>query len=158
MPTIKTYDPIIAILRSKLLADNELSTWSGWTNAGAPDIYPSYLSFVENANYPSLTICREDGITLKNRTGYQSLTYYIHGWFKQSNSATIADNPVDDAGFLLNKVIDILDVHPIYGQRIPEFAMCRLKNSKCPLYDEETRTTYFMSEWLIKANKNLMYT
>ena len=106
MPTIKTYDPIIAILRSKLLADNELSTWSGWTNAGAPDIYPAYLSFVENANYPSLTICREDGITLKNRTGYQSLTYYIHGWFKQSDSAIIADNPVDDAGFLLNKVIE----------------------------------------------------
>ena len=99
---------------SKLLADNELSTWAGWTNAGAPDIYPAYLSFVESANYPSLTICREDVITLKNRTGYQSLTYYIHGWFKQPDSATIAGNPVDDAGFLLNKVIDILDVHPIY--------------------------------------------
>jgi hypothetical protein len=155
--TIKNYDPVIAIIRSKLLANSGLTSWSGWTNTGSPDIYPAYISFISNGNYPALTVCREEGETFKNRTGYQGLRYYIHGWFKQSEDSTTADSAVDDAAFMLNTVVDILDVHPILGQQVPQFAMCRLVNSKCPVYDDVTRTTFFMTEWLIKANKNLIY-
>lgn len=154
---IKNYDPIIAILRSTLLANIDLTTWQYWTTSGKPDIYPAHISFYTNPNYPALTICCEDGQTLKNRSGYQELTYYIHGWFKPSTTNITDISAPSKAANLLNIVVDTLDVHPIFGQRIPQFAMCRLVDSRCPVYDEQTRTTFFMSQWLIKANKNLMY-
>lgn len=152
------YDPYIAILRSRLLTNSELASFVGvWSDYSSeirgPAIYPTYLDMVQNPVFPAITICREHGQTLKNRTGYGSLRYYIHGWIKTADGSAAPD----DAGYLLNLVEDTLDVDPTFGNQIQEFAMCRKVDSRCPLYDQETRTTYFMSEWLIKARKSLVY-
>jgi hypothetical protein len=154
--TIKAYDPIITILRSTLLANNELVSGPSWTVANTPDIYPDYIDSVNNPSYPSLTICKNGSETLKNRSGYEEHRYYIHGWVKQATDGRTTDPP-NDIAYLYNLVVATLDVDPILGQRIPQFAMCRKIDGRCPLYDEvDTRTTYFMTEWLIKASKSLM--
>lgn len=155
--TIKAYDPIIDILRSTLLANSELVSGPAWTVVGSPDIYPDYIDSVDNPNYPSLTICKDETKTLPNKTGYQYHLYYIHGWIKQATDGRASDPP-NDVAYLYNLVVDTLDVHPIFGQRVPQFAMCRLFDAKSPRYENGTKTTYFMSEWLIKASKSLMYT
>jgi len=147
---IKQYDPIIAILRSKLLANVELASFIG------QEIYPAYIDSVDNPIYPAITICQESNRTLKNRTGYEENRYYIHGWIKPKDDGNISD-PSSDAAYLHNMIVSILDVDPILGNRVPEFAMCRKVNGKYPLYEKDTRTTYFMTEWLIQASKSLMY-
>ena len=148
---MKQYDPVTAILRNYLINDSNILAWSGWTTAGSPDIYPAYISDVDNPNYPALTICRDYTHTDKERTGYQELRYYIHGWFKQGTTNTYT---VDDVAALNNMVVNVLDVG--FRFKIKEFAVCRQIDGKCPLTDLNTRTTYFMTQWLIKANKNLM--
>lgn len=153
---IKQYDPIIAILRSQLLANSELASFIGtWSINGYTGnaIYPAYIDSVSNPVYPAITIYREFSRTLKNRTGYEELRYYIHGWIKPEDGSAAPD----DAAYLHNLIIATLDTDPIFGCKVPEFAMCRKVNSKCPLYDTDTRTTYFMTEWLIQANKSLIY-
>ncbi|WP_196607430.1 hypothetical protein [Pectinatus frisingensis] len=153
---MKQYDVITAILRSYLINDSNILAWDGWTTAGQPDIYPAYITYYDNPNYPAITICRDYGLTDKQRTGYQELRYYVHGWFKpQSADDTRAFN-TNDCAALYNMVVNALDVSPIFGYKIKEFAMCRMIDSQLPLYESDTRTTYFMTQWLIKANKNLM--
>lgn len=154
---MKQYDAITDILRSYLIQDSNILAWDGWTVAGTPDIYPAYITSYDNPNCPSLTICRDTGRTDKQRTGYQTLKYYIHGWFKPMSADATRAFSVDDCSALYNMVVNALDVSPIYGWKIKEFAMCRMIDSQVPLYYEATRTTYFMTQWLIKANKNLMY-
>jgi len=146
---IKPYDPIIAILRNHLLANAELVNFIGQS------IHPTYINSVANPMYPAITICQEFNRTLKNRTGYEENRYYIHGWIKSDDSTGASP---DDVAYMHNLVVATLDVHPILGNRVPEFAMCRKVYGKCPLYEKETRTTYFMTEWLIQASKSLMYT
>jgi hypothetical protein len=155
--TIKSYDPIIAILRNTLLANSELVSGPAWAVTGEPDIYPDYIDSVDNPNYPSLTICKNESETLKNRSGYEEHRYYIHGWVKQSTNGTASDPP-NDIAYLYNLVVATLDVDPILGQQVSQFAMCRKVDGKSPLYLSDTRTTYFMTEWLIKASKSLMRT
>jgi hypothetical protein len=151
---IKRYDPIIAILRSHLLANTELASFIGeWSIDGVtgPAIYPEYIDSVVNPVFPAITICQEYNQTLKNRTGYEQNRYYIHGWVKPGQ------NPApDDAAYLHNLVVSILDVDPVKGKQVPEFALCRKVDGRCPLYDKETRTTFFMTEWLIYASKSLI--
>lgn len=153
--SLKTYDPIIAILRSHLLANSELAsfigTWSDIDYTGQA-VYPSYINMVSNPVFPALTICQEFSETHKNRTGYGENRYYIHGWIKPTDGSAAPD----EAAYLYNLVVDTLDVDPTFGNRIPEFAMCRKINGKLPLYEDETRTTYFMTEWLIKAKKSIV--
>lgn len=145
---IKQYDPIIAILYAKLSGNAELKGVLGEWATGCPAIYPQYIDAVTNPVYPSITICRNRGSTLPNRTGYAKQRYYIHGWSKAGP---------DEVAYMLNLVTDILDIHPIYGERIPELASCRKADDSCPLYDKETQTYYFMSDWLIQSKKALMY-
>ncbi|MDF2563680.1 MAG: hypothetical protein K0Q53_75 [Massilibacillus sp.] len=150
---IKAYDPIIEILRNHLLSNSELASFVTYTDSdGNPDqaIYPSYMDEVENPVYPSITICMDNGKTLKNRTGYEEKWYYIHGWSK---------NSPDEVAYLKNLVIDILDYDPIRGNKVPEFAMIRnVSPTKCPLYDGTVRTHYMITSWLIHAKKSLINT
>lgn len=141
MAQIKQYDPITAAIRSKLIGDTRMTV---------SNIYPVYLSFIENATYPCLTICRDYGMTVKNRTGYQTVYYYIHGWFRPSTTA--ANAPVSQAAALMNLTIDILDI-----DKVSDFASIRLIDSVCPLYEKDTRTTYFMTRYKIVVSKNIMY-
>lgn len=153
---IKQYDPIIAILRSQLLTNTELASFIGtWSSNGYTGhaVYPQYINSVQNPVFPALTICQEYNLTLKNRTGYEQSRYYIHGWVKPGQ-----DPAPDDAAYLHNLVVSILDVNPLTGFQVPEFAVCRKLDGRCPLYDKETRTTYFMTEWLIYASKSLINT
>lgn len=153
---IKQYDPIIAVIRAHLLSNSELTAWERWTTAGEPDIYPGYISFVDGGNYPAITITRDYGMVLRNRTGHSEFHYYIHGWFKPSTDET-ATSPVSDAAYLMNLVVESLSDSPVFGKKVTEFDMCRLFDSRCPCYDKETRTTFFMTDWRIKASNNLMY-
>lgn len=153
---IKDYEAVTAIIRSALLSDERLVAWDRWTG-GAPSIYPAYLDFTVNGTFPCITIHRDYGRTLKNRTGYQDLYYYIHGWFKSPSDTTSDYNPVSDCIYLAQLIIDILDVTPDKPRQIPQFAMCRLVDSVFPIYEKDTRTTYFMTRWLIKANKSIAY-
>lgn len=153
---INKFDPIAAIIRTYLLMDGRILSWDGWNVKGKPDIYPRYISFIENAKFPCLTICRDYGMTDQNRTGYQRLFYYIHGWLKPPD-ATRSYSDVDEAAYLMQLITDILDTDRIRGNQIKEFAMCRLMDSICPAFNKESRTTYFMTRWRITASKNLMY-
>ena len=150
---MKAYDPIIGALVSKLTADESISSWEGWSDKNDLDIFPAYISFVKNQRYPCITIFRDYGNTIPNGTGFQTLHYYVHGWFQ--TDASDDQNMSDDAAFLMNMVIHALDDSET--NHISEFAMCRMVDSSCPLYDESTRTTYFMTMWKIKASKNLIY-
>lgn len=145
---IKIYDPIIAVLYAKLVANTDLLAVLGEWASDCPSIYPQYIDSVTNPVLPALTICRNRGSTLPNKTGYAKNRYYIHGWSKSGP---------DEVAYMLNLVTDILDVHPIYGERVADFANCRKVDESCPLYDKDTQTHYFMSEWLIQAKKSLMY-
>ncbi|MBU2701179.1 hypothetical protein Ga0466249_002293 [Sporomusaceae bacterium BoRhaA] len=143
---VKDYDPIIAILRSQLLTNTELASFIGtWTDAdtgiSSKAIYPSYLNSVANPVYPAITICSNSSGALKGGIPFDKDRYYIHGWSKNS-----------DVAYLLNMIVDTLRTAP------KGLVTCRkLPGTKCPLYDSDTQTHYFMSEWLIYANQNLIY-
>lgn len=153
--TLLPYDPVTAILRSTLLSSSDLVNWAGWATAGSPEISGAYISSSDNPVMPSITICKESGKSVIERNGYQELYYYIHGWVRGETGSGYSQ--ADDVGFLLNAVTDALDVDPVTGWKVPQLAMCRCVNSRCPLYDAETRVTYFYSRWKIHASKNLMY-
>jgi hypothetical protein len=119
-----------------------------WNDDGGNEctaIYPQYMDSIENPVYPAITIYEESSRTLKNRTGYEEKRYYIHGWSKNN-----------DASYMRNLVVATLDVDSILGNKVYELAMCRKVDGRCPLYDSQIKTHYFMTEWLIHARKSLM--
>lgn len=152
---IKQYDPIVAILRSHLLANKEIAEWEHWTD-GEPLIYPRYLDFPDNATYPCITIYRDYGIRKKNRTGHEEAHYFIHGWFKQSDNDDGSDI-VDDVAYLMNLIIETLNESPLLGKQVKELDMCRCVDSRCPCYEAQTRTYFFMTDWRIIFNSSLLY-
>jgi hypothetical protein len=82
LATIKDYDPIIAILRSQLLANSDLASFIGtWENNGfsGKSIYPAYIDTVQNPVYPAITIYKEDDRSRKDDSGFAENLYYIHG-------------------------------------------------------------------------------
>lgn len=152
---ITKFDPIVAVIRSHLLSDDRFLAWDKW-QGGNPEVYPRYITFAENADFPCITICRDYGMTDQNRTGYQRMFYYVHGWLKSPEGES-AYSEVDNAAYLMQLVTDILDTDCIRGNQIKEFAMCRLMDSICPAFNKESRTTYFMTRWRIVASKKLTY-
>lgn len=149
--SIKQYDPIIAILRSSLLTNTELASLIGtWTDDGGNTctaIYPAYIDSIDNPVYPAITICMDESETIKDRPVFDGTLYYIHGWSK---------NGPDEVAYLYNLVVNALDSSENGRSSISGLAKCRKVNGKSPLYDSDTRTHYFMSEFSIIASKGLM--
>ena len=151
--TLLNYDPVIATLRSHLLANDELVNWDKWVE-GEPLISPRYLDYPENATYPCLTIYRDYGIRLKNKTGHEEGHYYIHGWLKSDDEG---GDLVDDCSYLMNMVISTLSDDPVLGRQVKEFDMCRMVDSRCPCYEAQSRTWFFMTDWRIIYNSQMMF-
>ena len=151
--TLLPYDPVIATLRSHLLANDELVNWDKWVE-GEPLISPRYLDYPENATYPCLTIYRDYGIRLKNKTGHEEGHYYIHGWLKSDDEG---GDLVDDCSYLMNMVISTLSDDPVLGRQVKEFDMCRMVDSRCPCYEAQSRTWFFMTDWRIIYNSQMMF-
>ena len=151
--TLLNYDPVIAILRQHLLANDELVNWEGWVD-GDPLISPRYLDYPDNATYPCLTIYRDYGIRLKNKTGHEEGHYYIHGWLKSDSEG---NDLVDDCSYLMNMVLTTLNDDPVLGKQVKEFAMCRMVDSRCPCYEAQSRTWFFMTDWRIIYDSMLMF-
>ena len=151
--TLLPYDRVIAILRSHLLANDELVNWDKWVE-GEPLISPRYLDYPENATYPCLTIYRDYGIRLKNKTGHEEGHYYIHGWLKSDDEG---GDLVDDCSYLMNMVISTLSDDPVLGRQVKEFDMCRMVDSRCPCYEAQSRTWFFMTDWRIIYNSQMMF-
>ena len=146
---IPYYDPILVAIRLKLISDPILCSFSCWTVGGSPDVYPGYVNSITNPNYPSITIIKDYDQTLTNRTGYGYLMYYVHGWLKQDSGQS--NDPLNDISYLFNITRNALDLQVI-DDRIP---VIRLVNSQCPLYDETTRTYYFMSKYKVICNNSI---
>lgn len=53
---ITKFDPIVAVIRSHLLSDDRFLAWDKW-QGGNPEVYPRYITFAENADFPCITIC-----------------------------------------------------------------------------------------------------
>ena len=102
-----------------------------------------------------MTIYRDYGIRKKNRTGHEEGHYFIHGWLKQNDDSD--GSIVDDVAYLMNMVIDTLSDSPLLGKRLKEVDMCRLVDSRCPCYEAQTRTYFFMTDWRIIYNSSLLY-
>ena len=151
--TLLPYDPVIATLRSHLLANETLVNWDKWVE-GEPLISPRYLDYPENATYPCLTIYRDYGIRLKNKTGHEEGHYYIHGWLKSDDEG---GDLVDDCSYLMNMVISTLSDDPVLGRQVKEFDMCRMVDSRCPCYEAQSRTHFFMTDWRIIYNSQMMF-
>ena len=151
--TLLPYDPVIAIMRSHLLANETLVNWDKWVE-GEPLISPRYLDYPENATYPCLTIYRDYGIRLKNKTGHEEGHYYIHGWLKSDDEG---GDLVDDCSYLMNMVISTLSDDPVLGRQVKEFDMCRMVDSRCPCYEAQSRTWFFMTDWRIIYNSQMMF-
>lgn len=163
MRQVVDYDPVIRILAKHLLADEQFSTWGGWltdedTGEPMPLIVPRYLNTTDDSAYPILTIYRDYGIRLKNMTGHQEVHYFIHGWLKQSTEEGFEQDVAADCAYLMNMVVDILSDSPYYGRKVKELDMCRLVDSRCPCYQAETRTHFFMTDWKIKVSPSIYYT
>jgi hypothetical protein len=152
---LKTYDPIIAILRSHLLANETLVNWEGWQN-GEPLIYPRYLAEPDNATYPCITIYRDYGIRLKNKTGHEEGHYFIHGWLKAYDDNGDS-SVVDDCAYLMNLVLSTLSDDRVLGRQVMEVDMCRCVDSRCPCYEAQSRTYFFMSDWRIIYDSMMMF-
>ena len=148
------YDPIIALLRSHLLANDELVNWDKWKD-GEPLIYPRYLEEPDNATYPCITIYRDYGIRLKNRTGHEEGHYFIHGWIKAYDEDD--SSVVDDCSYLMNMVISTLADDRVLGRQVTEVDMCRVVDSRCPCYEAQSRTYFFMTDWRIIYDSMMMY-
>ena len=154
--TLLNYDPVIATLRSHLLANDTLVKWDKWVD-GEPLISPRYLDYPENATYPCLTIYRDYGIRLKNKTGHEEGHYFIHGWLKQPEDDGDGANIVDDCAYLMNMVVSTLNDDPVLGKQVKEFDMCRMVDSRCPCYEAQSRTHFFMTDWRIIYNSQMMF-
>lgn len=153
--TLLNYDPIIALIRSKLLANPAIADWDKWVD-GEPIISPRYLDYPDNATYPCITIYRDYGIRLKNRTGHEEGHYFIHGWIKQTDEEDGSD-VVDDCAFLMNAVLSTLNEDRVLGRQLPEVDMCRCVDSRCPCYEAQSRTYFFMTDWRIKYDSMMMF-
>ena len=151
--TLLPYDNVIATIRQHLLANDELVNWDKWVE-GEPLISPRYLDYPENATYPCLTIYRDYGIRLKNKTGHEEGHYYIHGWLKSDDDG---GDLVDDCSYLMNMVISTLSDDPVLGRQVKEFDMCRMVDSRCPCYEAQSRTWFFMTDWRIIYNSQMMF-
>lgn len=151
--TLLPYDNVIATIRQHLLANDELVNWDKWVE-GEPLISPRYLDYPENATYPCLTIYRDYGIRLKNKTGHEEGHYYIHGWLKSDDEG---GDLVDDCSYLMNMVISTLSDDPVLGRQVKEFDMCRMVDSRCPCYEAQSRTWFFMTDWRIIYNSQMMF-
>jgi hypothetical protein len=154
--TLKTYDPIIALLRNKLLANETLANWEGWVD-GEPIITPRYLDYPDQATYPCITIYRDYGIRLKNKTGHEEGHYFIHGWLKQYDDGGDGSDVVDDCSYLMNMVISTLSDDRVLGKQVPEVDMCRCVDSRCPCYEAQSRTYFFMTDWRIIYDSMMMF-
>lgn len=154
--TLLNYDPVIATLRSHLLANDTLVKWDKWVD-GEPLISPRYLDYPENATYPCLTIYRDYGIRLKNKTGHEEGHYFIHGWLKQPEDDGDDASIVDDCAYLMNMVVSTLNDDPVLGKQVKEFDMCRMVDSRCPCYEAQSRTHFFMTDWRIIYNSQMMF-
>ena len=154
--TLLNYDPVIATLRSHLLANDTLVKWDKWVD-GEPLISPRYLDYPENATYPCLTIYRDYGIRLKNKTGHEEGHYFIHGWLKQPEDDGEGTSLVDDCSYLMNMVVSTLNDDPVLGKQVKEFDMCRMVDSRCPCYEAQSRTHFFMTDWRIIYNSQMMF-
>ena len=155
--TLLTYDPCIAIIRKHLLDNPAIANWTGWVD-GVPLISPRYLDEPENATYPCITIFRDYGIRLKNRTGHTEGHYFVHGWLKQFDSNDgVGSDVVNDCSFLMNAVISTLSEDRVLGKQVKEFDMCRCVDSRCPCYEAQTRTYFFMTDWRIIFDDMLMF-
>lgn len=154
--TLLNYDPVIATLRSHLLANDTLVKWDKWVD-GDPLISPRYLDYPENATYPCLTIYRDYGIRLKNKTGHEEGHYFIHGWLKQPEDDGDGASIVDDCAYLMNMVVSTLNDDPVLGKQVKEFDMCRMVDSRCPCYEAQTRTYFFMTDWRIIYNSQMIF-
>jgi hypothetical protein len=154
--TLLNYDPVIATLRSHLLANDTLVKWDKWVD-GEPLISPRYLDYPENATYPCLTIYRDYGIRLKNKTGHEEGRYFIHGWLKQPEDDDDGASIVDDCAYLMNMVVSTLNDDPVLGKQVKEFDMCRMVDSRCPCYEAQSRTHFFMTDWRIIYNSQMMF-
>jgi hypothetical protein len=152
---LKTYDPIIALIRSKLLANPAIADWDKWVD-GEPIISPRYLDYPDNATYPCITIYRDYGIRLKNRTGHEEGHYFIHGWLKQTDDEDGSD-VVDDCAYLMNAVISTLSEDRVLGSPMKEIDMCRVVDSRCPCYEAQSRTYFFMTDWRIIYDSMMMF-
>lgn len=149
------YDPIIALIRSKLLANPAIADWDKWVD-GEPIISPRYLDYPDNATYPCITIYRDYGIRLKNRTGHEEGHYFIHGWLKQTVDEDGSD-VVDDCAYLMNAVISTLSEDRVLGSQMKEIDMCRVVDSRCPCYEAQSRTYFFMTDWRIIYDSMMMF-
>jgi hypothetical protein len=155
--TLKTYDPIIALLRDKLLANPAIAEWDKWVD-GEPIISPRYLDYPDNATYPCITIYRDYGICLKNRTGHEEGHYFIHGWLKQFDDGEGGSSDVvDDCSYLMNMVISTLSDDRVLGRQVTDVDMCRVVDSRCPCYEAQSRTYFFMTDWRIIYDSMMMY-
>lgn len=135
---IKDYDPVIALLRGAFLANSDLYGIVG------EEIHPDYINPADNPKLPAITIHMDDSISLKSKIPSSETYYYVYGWTK---------NGPDEASYLFNLTVDTIDLKPPAG-----LTTCRKVQGKSPLYDNETRTHYFMSKYLIYVPKTLMYT
>lgn len=147
------YDPIIAVMRKHLLENTELVAWEGWTE-GEPIICPRYMDTPENMTYPCITIYRDYGVRYKYRTGHEHVNMFIHGWFKEMDGRPL----LDDIAYIMNLVVNTLSDNPYEGHKVKEFDLCRLVDSRCPQYEAETRTWFFMTDWKVVCNRFLYET
>lgn len=129
---------MIALLRNAFMANSDLYSVVG------DEIHPDYINAINNPIYPAVTIYMDTSQTLKSKIPSSKTYYYVHGWTK---------NGPDEASYLFNLTVDTIDQKPPAG-----LTMCRQVHGRSPLYDNETRTHYFMSKYLIYVPKTLMYT
>jgi len=147
---IVAYDPIIAVLRTYLLANDTLTSLLGtFTDSNSNTcyaVYPGYLNTIVNPVFPCITITMDTSETVPDRTVFDSNTYYVHGWSK---------NGPDELAYLYNLVVSTLDADETTKSSIAELAKCRKVDGKFN-YDIETRTDYFMTQFSIIASRGLM--
>lgn len=140
--TVKAYDPIIATLYARFLANPELVAALAKWGGTHPAVYPQYITSVANPVYPSLTICMDASTSAKSGAPINRNKYLVHGWSKNNS---------DECAYLMNMVIDTLENVP------SELLTCRKTFARCQLYDDKTLTHYFSSEWLIYSPSALIY-
>ena len=64
---------------------------------------------------------------------------------------------VDDVAYLMQMVISTLSDDRVLGRQVKEVDMCRMVDSRCPCYEAQSRTYFFMTDWRIIYDSMLMY-
>jgi hypothetical protein len=57
----------------------------------------------------------------------------------------------------MNMVVSTLNDDPVLGKQVKEFDMCRMVDSRCPCYEAQSRTHFFMTDWRIIYNSQMMF-